>query len=152
MDDHFIAAIGPCWSHWAGRSWSLFLAPDRIIAVPYSCRESLQLGLRFSVHVWPRDPGEDARALVQRGIDEEALPRGRRFRRYPVHLVRSITLQSNNLANTLAIRKVSGEEDVYAIALHHETDAYRELFADLYPSLYTEMDFPTSSLGRLLRK
>lgn len=74
------------------------------------------------------------------------------FYRHPVHLVRSITLQSNNLANTLTIRKVSGEEDMYSIALRHETDANRELFADLYPSRYAEKDFPVSSLGRLLKK
>jgi hypothetical protein len=152
MNERFVAAIGPVWSGWGGKHWSLFLAPDRIIAYPYSFGESLRLGLRFSLKVRPADPGEAARGLVRQNIGEEGLPRGRGFRRYPVHLVRSITLRSNSTANTITIRKISGEEDEYSIALRNETDLSRGLLADLYPSLYAEKDFPATAIGKLLRK
>ena len=152
MDDHFASAIGPVWSDWGGKNWSLFLAPDRIIAYPYTFGESFRLGLRFSLKVWPADPGRAVRELVRQDIGEEGLPRGRSFRRYPVHLVRSITLRSNSTANTIIVRKVSGEEDEYSIALRNETDLYRGLLADLYPSLYVEKDFPATAFGRLLRR
>ncbi len=152
MEEQFITVLGPVSSNWGKMNWNLFCAGDRIVACPYTFRESVQLAFRFSLHVWPPDPGEKMRALVERGISEFDLPRDRRLRRYPVHLLRSIVVQSNNTANTITFMKLSGEEDVYSIPFRNETDSYREALSDLYPSVYREKDFPTTVLGRLLKK
>jgi hypothetical protein len=145
-------ALGPLWSNSGTRTWSLLLAPDKIIAVPYTFFESLQLGLRFNLGFWPRDPGKAFRDRVREGISEADLPRGRVLRRYHAHLLRSIVIQSNNTANTITFEKLSGETDEYAIALRQETDECRAVLGGLYPGRYQEKDFPTSAIGRLLRK
>ena len=145
-------ALGPLWSNSGTRTWSLLLAPDKIIAVPYTFFESLQLGLRFNLGFWPRDPGEAFRDRVREGISEADLPRGRVLRRYHAHLLRSIVIRSNNTANTITFEKLSGETDEYAIALRQETDECRAVLGGLYPGRYQEKDFPTSAIGRLLRK
>jgi hypothetical protein len=145
-------ALGPLWSNSGTRTWSLLLAPDKIIAVPYTFFESLQLGLRFNLGFWPRDPGKAFRDRVREGISEADLPRGRVLRRYHAHLLRSIVIRSNNTANTITFEKLSGETDEYAIALRQETDECRAVLGGLYPGRYQEKDFPTSAIGRLLRK
>ena len=47
---------------------------------------------------------------------------------------------------------MSGETDEYSIALRQETDEYRAVLGERYPGKYQEKDFPTSAIGRLLRK
>jgi len=150
--DLFIDVLGPLWSSNGAKTWSLFLAPDRIIAWPYTFAESLQLALRLQLKHWPRDPGADLRGQVGEGLREVDLPRGREVRRYQVHLLRSLVIQSNSTANTITVEKLSSESDEYAIALRQETDLYRAVLADLYPDKYRENDFPTTAIGRLLRK
>jgi hypothetical protein len=149
--DLLTIALGPFWSNSGTRTWSLLLARDRVIAWPYTFCESLQLSLRFQFKVWPRDPGEAFRLLVRQGLAESGLPSTRHPRRYHVHLLRSIVIQSNNTANTVTFEKLSGEMDEYAIPIRQETDDYRAVFSELYPDRYHEKDFPTSAIGRLLR-
>lgn len=150
--DLFTAALGPLWSNSGARTWSLLLAPDRIIAVQYTLAEAFQLAVRLQLKFWPRDPGEAFRGLVREGLREADLPRGRTIRRYHAHLLRSIVVQSNSTANTVIFEKLSGEADEYAIALRGETDAYRSVLGERYPGKYREKDFPATALGRLLRK
>jgi hypothetical protein len=150
--DLITAALGPLWSNNGTKTWSLLLASDRIIAWPYTFFESFQLALRLQLKFWPRDPGAAFRGLVREGMRESGLPRGRAIRRYHVHLLRNIVIQSNNVANTIIFEKLSGERDEYAIALRPETDEYRAVLGELYPDRYREKDFPTSTMGRLLRK
>lgn len=150
--DFFIDAIGPLWSNNGTKTWSLFLAPDRIIAWPYTVAESLRLALRLQLKYWPRDPGADLRGRAGEELREADLPRGREVRRYHVHLLRSLVIQSNSIANTIIFEKLSGETDEYAIALRQETDVYRSILAELYPDKYGEKDFPANAIGRLLRK
>jgi len=153
MDSDILTiALGPFWSNSGTRTWSLLLAPDRVIAWPYTFRESLQLALRFQFKARPRDPGEAFRLLVRQGLAESGLPRTRQPRRYHVHLLRSIVIQSNNTASTVTFEKLSGEKDEYSIPIRQETDDYRVIFGDLYSDRYHEKDFPTSTIGRLLRK
>jgi len=145
-------ALGPLWSNSGTRTWSLLLAPDKIIAVPYSFFESLQLGLRINLGFWPRDPGEAFRGRVREGMSEADLPRDRVLRRYHAHLLRSIVIRSNSTANTITFEKLSGETDEYAITPRQETDEYRVVLGELYPGRYQEKDFPASAIGRLFRK
>jgi hypothetical protein len=118
--DLITAALGPLWSNNGTKTWSLLLASDRIIAWPYTFFESFQLALRLQLKFWPRDPGATFRGLVREGMRESGLPRGRAIRRYHVHLLRNIVIQSNNMANTITFEKLSGESDEYAIALRQE--------------------------------
>jgi len=150
--DLITTALGPVWSNNCTKIWSLLLAPDRIIAWPYTFVESFTFALRLQPRFWPRDPGAAFRCVVGEGIAESDLPRDRQPRRYHVHLLRSIVLQSNNAANTITFEKLSGGVDVYAIALRRETDDSRVVFGELYPEKYKEKDFPTSAIGLLLRK
>jgi len=144
-------ALGPFWSNSGTKTWSILLGPDRIVAWPYSFREAIQLAFRFQFGVWPSDPGGPFRALVRQGMAASALPRTRTARTYHVHLLRSIEVRSNSTANTLTFGKISGEQDEYAIAVRDETDLYRKVLGEAYPALYKEKDFPTSTLGKLLR-
>jgi hypothetical protein len=150
--DLFTDAIGPLWSSNGTRAWSLLLAPDCIVAWPYSFGEAIKLGLRFQFGVWPADPGVPFRQLVRQGMAASTLPRTRQVRTYHVHLLRSLVIRSNSTANTIIFEKLSGETDEYAIALRQETDVYRSILADLYPDKYREKDFPATAIGRLLRK
>jgi hypothetical protein len=153
MDPDLITtAIGPLLSTSGTKTWNMLLAPDRIIAVQYTFFESFQFGLRIQLKFWPRDPGEAFRGLVREGMSEAALPRDRPVRRYHAHLLRSIVIRSNNMANTVTFEKLSGETDEYAIALRQETDAYRLILGELYPDRYREKDFPTGALGKLLKR
>jgi len=145
-------AIGPFWSNNGTRTWSLLLGQDRIVAWPYTFREALQLGLRFQFGVWPSDPGGSFRQLVRQGMAASTLPRTRQVRTYHVHLLRDIEVRSNSTANTVTFEKLSGETDEYAIAVRGETDIYRQVLGERYPDKYREKDFPTSALGKLLRK
>lgn len=150
--DLITTALGPVWSNNGTRIWSLLLAPDRIIAWPYSVVESFAFALHLRLKFWSRDPGAAFRSLARKGIREGDLARDRQPRRYHVHLLRSIVLQSNNTANTITCERLSGETDVYAIAQRQETDDYRVVLGELYPEKYRERDFPTSAIGKLLRK
>jgi hypothetical protein len=150
--DLITTAVGPLWSNNGTRTWSLLLGSDTIIVFPYTFFESLQLGLRIQLKIWPRDPGEAFRGRVREGMSEADLPRDRVLRRYHAHLLRSIVIRSNGTANTITFEKLSGEADEYAIALREETDDYRVTLGELYPGRYREKDFPTSAIGRLLRK
>ena len=150
--DLITTALGPLWSNSGTRTWSLLLGPDKIIAFPYTFFESIQLGFRFQLKIWPGDPGEAFRDRVREGMCEADLPRDRVLRRYHAHLLRSVVIQSNSAANTITFEKLSGETDEYAIALRQETDEYRAVLGELYPGRYREKDFPTSAIGRLLRK
>ena len=153
MDPDLITdALGPLWSSSGTRTWSLLLAPGRIIAWPYTFLESFKLALRLQLKFWPRDPGADVRGLVGEGLSEAALPRDRAVRRYHLHLLRSIVIQSNSSASTITFEKLSGETDEYAIALRQETDLYRAVLGGLYPGKYQEKDFPTSAIGSMLRR
>jgi hypothetical protein len=145
-------ALGPFWSNSGTKSWSLLLGTDRIIAWPYSFGESLKLGLRFNLGAWVRDPGEDFRAVVRQGLAASDLPRTRQIRTYHAHLLRGIIARSNSTANTITFEKLSGEKDEYAVAVRQETDIYRQVLGARYPAVYQEKDFPTSALGKLLRK
>jgi hypothetical protein len=145
-------ALGPFWSNSGTKSWSILLGPDRIVAWPYSFGEALKLALRYNVGSWVRDPGANFRTLVRQGMAASGLPRTRKTRTYHVHLLRSIVVRSNNTANTVTFEKLSGEKDEYAIAVRGETDSYRQVLSGLYGKVYREEDFPTSALGKMLRK
>jgi hypothetical protein len=150
--DLFTTALGPFWSNNGTKTWSLLFGADKIIAVPYTFFETLQFGLRVNLGFWPGDPGAAFRHAVREGVREADLPRGPQLRRYHAHLLRAIVIRSNSTANTLTFEKLSGETDEYAIALRQETEDYRAVLGELYPGKYQEEDFPTSSIGSLLRK
>jgi len=150
--DLFTTAFGPLGSNNGTRTWSLLFGADKIVAVPYTAFETFLFGLRVNLGFWPRDPGAAFRARVREGMAEAGLPRGLQLRRYHAHLLRAIVMRSNSTANTLTFEKLSGETDEYAIALRQETDDYRAVLGKLYPGTYQEKDFPTSAMGKLLRK
>lgn len=133
--------------------WNLFLGEERVVACPYTFLESFKLAFRFQLNIWPADPGANLREMAcDSGIAESDLPRDRALRRYPLNLLKKIVVQSSHMANTIVFVKLSGEEDVYSIPYRDQTDWYRESLSEFYPSLYQEKDFPTSKLGRILRK
>lgn len=145
-----VAAIGPVWTAFGFRNWSLLLGDEVIVAFPYTFLEAIELNARFNVRGSLQDAGAKIRQLTENGLRTDELPAKRAVRRYEIYQIRKIELVSSYMQNRIRIITGKGA-DAYSIAYRQQTTFYREILKRLYPVRYAERNFPTSRLGRVLK-
>jgi hypothetical protein len=144
------AAIGPLWSHWGSKNWSLLLGAEVVIAYPYTLAEVITLNVRFYLPGSVEDAGHRIRRLAEAGLSLDRLPPRLGIRRYPLYEIRRIELVWSYLRNK--IRIVRGQRvDTYAIPHRNQTAYYSQTLKALYPSIYRERNRPQGRLARFLK-
>ena len=143
----FERAIGPLWTNWGIRAWTLLLAKDEFIAHRYTTWETWKLALGMQLGGLVADPGGGWR-------DEPAsapLHGGRGFRHYVVSEIRSITVTVSHGNNYVSILHSGGRVDRYDIQDRTLTRHFMTVLQSMYPLLYRESGIPSTLVGRILK-
>ena len=148
----FKAVIGPVWSSWGRKYWSLLLSTDVIVPYPYWLRESLWLLANYYLKRYEADPGIPLRKEALEGVSLEHFLRERDAHRIDASTVKRVEVVSSVMQNKIRLVTYSGKQKVYAIMNRALTDSYRKTLKELYPEKYIEVNFPATKLGKMLKR
>jgi hypothetical protein len=148
----FKATIGPVWSSWGWKYWSLLFGKDAIVVYPYKMREAFWLLVNYYFKNYNADPGIQVRREALEGVALESFLRERDARRLDASVIKRVEISSSYMQNRIILVEYSGKKRVYSILNRAMTDTYRQALKELYPEKYIEVDFPRTRLGKILKR
>lgn len=148
MIHQFQSIIGPLWTSLGFRYWNLLLAPEGIVAWPYTTREAFALSVR-RFFGFPRDPAGNVRSHVGHGPIPWELLRSDRSRFIPRSAIGAVGVELRWGQNVVVVKLASGGKRVFQVSYREHTFLYRSALRSVFPDIYFERGFDQGLISKV---